>query len=304
MYGEQRFPRRVYFADRENFLRFLDKTDEFSQLLDEISVIERLFPAASAWARSHPAAVWDKRGFWSQLCLVLQHLVEHPRPGCYPRDLPIGVSGKLLGENQALICSILPIIPGPHWQPGVDYFDQLGLRRPPASFVRFRFLDADVREENHSMHPELALSADALAASPLRARRFFVTENLMTYLAFPNVPGAIVFFGEGNAVPRLERLDWLRKNSLVYWGDLDPFGFVILSRLRRRFPALESMLMDRATLDQYHALGAPGKRPEVNAIELLTASESEASRAVFDQSWSLEQEKIPQTAVHAWLYGR
>lgn len=32
------------------------------------------------------------------------------------------------------------------------------------------------------------------------------------------------------------------------WGDIDTHGFAILDRLRRHFPQVRSMLMDRATL--------------------------------------------------------
>ena len=58
----------------------------------------------------------------------------------------------------------------------------------------------------------------------------------------------MVIFGGGYAVGLLESLAWLADLDVVYWGDIDTHGFAILDRLRRHFPRLRSVLMDRATL--------------------------------------------------------
>ena len=64
----------------------------------------------------------------------------------------------------------------------------------------------------------------------------------------PPLADAIVFFGAGFDVLRLGRVPWLRERDVVYWGDIDTHGFVILDRLRGQLPNVRSTLMDLDTL--------------------------------------------------------
>lgn len=75
-----------------------------------------------------------------------------------------------------------------------------------------------------------------------------VVENEISYLAFPGVPDAVAIFGEGFGLATLERVRWLHDKELVYWGDIDTHGFVMLDRLRTGFPTVRSILMDHETL--------------------------------------------------------
>ena len=95
---------------------------------------------------------------------------------------------------------------------------------------------------------ELRLRTDELAEVELVIETVFVVENEVTYLAFPAVPCSIVVFGSGFALTALEDLPWLKRMTIVYWGDIDTHGFDILNRLRSRFDSVQSMLMDEETL--------------------------------------------------------
>ncbi len=303
MFGQQRFPSRVFFPDAGNFLRFIEKESEFAIIVREITLIENLVPSASTWAREHPLDVLAKSGKWADIAAVLNYLLLFPRPECYPRQLPLHVSGKLLGDEQRTICSILSTIPGPHWTQGPDYFAQLGLRQPPASFLRFRFLDQAVRTANGYPVDDLSVSIDTLRIQPLGAEKIFMVENLMTFLAFPPVRGALVLFGEGNAAARVADLTWLRQTNLTYWGDLDPFGFVILNRLRAKFPNVRSILMDGSVLAKYESYATEAKLPTDYNLPHLTDSERDVARELFDRRRSIEQEKIPQLELSAVIEG-
>jgi len=60
-----------------------------------------------------------------------------------------------------------------------------------------------------------------------------VIENKTTFLTFPALlPGWLAIFGNGNSITVCGRLEWLKGRRLLYWGDLDPAGLQILSRLR------------------------------------------------------------------------
>jgi len=75
-----------------------------------------------------------------------------------------------------------------------------------------------------------------------------VTENKVNFLTLPEAPGTMALFGGGYAIELLDRVEWLRRTPLHYWGDLDTHGFAILDHLRSRLPHTRSFLMDRETL--------------------------------------------------------
>jgi hypothetical protein len=115
----------------------------------------------------------------------------------------------------------------------------------------------------------------------------------MTFLAFPYVRGSLEIFGEGNAATRVTDLKWLSLANLSYWGDLDPFGFVILNRLRASFPSVRSILMESSRLEKFDAYASEAKLPADYNLPYLTQGERRTAREVFDRRRSLEQEKNP-----------
>ncbi len=86
------------------------------------------------------------------------------------------------------------------------------------------------------------------------ASRIFITENEINGLAFPDVPGAVVIFGLGYGLDRLSEIEWLTQRPMHYWGDIDTHGFAMLDRVRAIFPAVQSLLMDRSTLEAHSHL--------------------------------------------------
>lgn len=117
--------------------------------------------------------------------------------------------------------------------------------------------------------------------------------------------------------------------QVVYWGDMDAAGFEILSKVREQGVECESMLMDRATYDEYAVYGTnsmpdsgksgkdgrrangsekeiaprkpratPGLRPDERALyEALCTGEGVPFRR-------LEQERIPIVVAMAELHRR
>lgn len=94
---------------------------------------------------------------------------------------------------------------------------------------------------------------DELAGIEVPFPRVIIVENEVTFLALPSVPGALAFFGAGFDVLRLGRIPWLRNRDVVYWGDLDTDGFVILDRLRGQLRDVRSVLMDLDTLKAHES---------------------------------------------------
>ena len=116
---------------------------------------------------------------------------------------------------------------------------------------------------------------------------------------------AIAFFGSGFDVLRLGRLPWLQGDDVVYWGDLDTDGFVILDGLRAVLPRVRSILMDNDTLLAHQSQWTTDPKPSRRDLDRLTADEHAVYRQLRDNSLGtsvrLEQERVRYDSVVAAL---
>jgi hypothetical protein len=115
------------------------------------------------------------------------------------------------------------------------------------------------------------------------------------------VPNAIVIFGGGYAASALESLPWLADCEVFYWGDIDTHGFSILSRVRRRFPRVRSLLMDRETLLAHQSQWVTEPSPAVADQDYLLAAEADLYHdlvsGALGPSVRLEQERVRFSAI-------
>jgi hypothetical protein len=143
---------------------------------------------------------------------------------------------------------------------------------------------------------ELAVRADELTGPPPGTARVFIVENEVTYLALPLADDAIVILGGGYAIGLLEPLRWLADLNVVYWGDIDTHGFVILDRLRRHFPDVASMLMDRDTLLAHRSQWVTEAGPARASLTALSPEESGLYQSLVEGDYGpavrLEQERV------------
>lgn len=94
------------------------------------------------------------------------------------------------------------------------------------------------------------------------------TENLVNFLALPDMPRTLAVFGGGYGFEGIRDTAWVGGVELLYWGDLDTHGFHTLDQLRSHHPHARSIVMDQETLlarrdfwvredSPSHAAGAP-----------------------------------------------
>lgn len=120
----------------------------------------------------------------------------------------------------------------------------------------------------------------------------------MNGLSFPECPGSLVIFGLGSGANSLVDVPWLREAEVYYWGDIDTYGFAILSRLRVFLPLARSFLMDEQTLLAHRELWGREEAGQRFAkdLERLTAEEKVLFQALRENRWGqnvrLEQERI------------
>jgi len=229
-----------------------------------------------------------------RLTAVLVELSCGRGVGLYVRQLPIpGLDSKWIGANRARVTDLLRALRDSPVDG--DLWALAGLRREPA-VLRMRLLDPALRGQVGGL-TDVTAPVEQLAALPMSPARVFIVENLQTGLAFTDLPGSLVFMGQGYAVECFGQIPWLRGAAGWYWGDLDTHGFAILDRLRGYLPEVRSLLMDEETLLAHRSLWTVEAKPRRGeASDKLTTAERALYQGLIEGRWGtgvrLEQERI------------
>ena len=310
VHGRNRLPRAALIPTATDALRLLGRTRDAERFDRVVASTRERCPELLEWLAHRPLAALEQADAWERILAVVAWFRAHPRPGLYLRQLDIpGVDTKFIETRRRLLGELLDrVLPAEAIDTrhtGARGFEcRYGLRTRPVT-LRLRLLDPALYLHGLS---DLSAPVDELAqldpsAWPTPVERVFIAENEINGLAFPRHPRALVIFGLGYAVEHLDRLPWLQRLPIHYWGDLDTHGFAILDRLRAHLPRAQSLLMDRATLETHHDLWGQERedRRHTGDLTRLTPAEDELFRMLRDDipgdRVRLEQERIP----YGWL---
>lgn len=299
-FGEQSFPVEIFFDTSEDLLRYIGKSTEFRQLTQRIAAIREQQPGLQSWLQNHWKQLLTLDVDVRDLLKLVAYICEHPRPNCFPRELPLSVSTKLIETHEKLLGEWLDLLLAPesiaseysHRQ----FAKRYGFREVEPHYL-IRLLDAELRQELSFPGCELSLPLSNLAALPLRDVRVVLVENKVNLLTFPEMQRGIALGGLGHGIEVLLDMPWLQSNQIVYWGDVDVEGLSILSRLRERYPHVRSMLMDDDCLERWQPLLIRGNESTLVRPIHLTEGEGRAFDRCRTMSLRLEQERIPQSEV-------
>ena len=149
-----------------------------------------------------------------------------------------------------------------------------------------------ISEKCFSGTNDISLPITQFKSLNIPVRTIYIVENKMNMLTFPSKQDSIVLWGHGFGVDVLKDVEWLKSKRILYWGDLDTHGFLILSEIRKHFKQIESFLMDRETFDAFFE-DDKGIETNVENDLCLTQEEKEMFQYLKENSYRLEQEKIP-----------
>lgn len=291
-WGTQRLPDRVYFESELEFLQLLRKQAEVERFRRNVLHTREVCPELAEWLPDNVLRVIEFAEVWPDLLKVCRYFLAHPRPSQYARQLPIDVHTKFIEGHRGILRSMLDfVLPSGTIVDTSHFEERFGLRYEEPQ-IRFRLLDPGLKSA-------LSLPVDDLSVplSQFRALRWsdltvLVVENKMTFLTLPALPNTIGVFGGGGAAELLASVGWLIGCPLYYWGDLDVHGYHIVSRLRRTFPGLLTLMMDEETLHRFITPGSMGLPASYEDSEWLTAQELRVYEKVKAGNLLLEQEKV------------
>ena len=299
--GAQQLPACAWIDTLEDALRWLHKLDEWNRFAGMVETTRNSLPNLLPWMEKHPQDALTLESDWLRLLVVVSWLVNNPHPNIYLRQVDIpGVHTKFIEAHRGVLSELLDLaLPAE----AVDY-TKSGSRQFAARYgfldkpvlIRFRVLDPGIAWGLNPLCPDIALDAESFSRLCISARRVFIIENEVNYLAFPYVSGSIAIFGAGYGWEALSRCQWLRDCAIHYWGDIDTHGFGILDQLRAHFDHVNSFLMDEATLHAHSALWGVEGSPLRTELFRLTQEERTLYHSLRDntikEGLRLEQEHI------------
>jgi len=296
-WGRQRFPERVWFDGEADFLKAVRKQEEVRRFRENVALIRHECPELTPWLEGNVQRILDHARSWPGLLAVCRYFQQYPRPNLYAREIPLNIDTKFIERHQGVLRSLLDCVLADSCMAQCDRFEERFGLRYDEPLIRIRALDADLQARLGLICPDLSLPVGHFRGLGWSNITVIVTENKMNFLTLPGLPRCIGIWGAGNAAELLTSATWLSECQLVYWGDIDIQGFHILSRLRRAFPHVRSVMMDCATLNRFQASLGSGIEDNQALPECLSSTERQAYERVARENLRLEQERIPQTCV-------
>lgn len=303
--GTQTLPKRATIDTERDFLRFIEKEEEFGAFRQDVALVREQVPQLEAWMRHSPQHVIEQHGVWPELLAVCRYFLEQADNAgirdarLYLRELPVSVHTKFIEQRRGLVQALLEHLL-PHEaiaQEAATFEQRFGLREKEPT-VRVRLLDEQLFRRYRLPISDLSVPISQFAALDLlRGQRCIITENEMTFLTLPLLKDTFALFGGGFMVRSLERLPWLADCPIAYWGDLDAQGFQILSSLRARFPHVTSLMMDAETLETFSAFCVESTPCVVRTLPHLTSQEHALFIRLAEANQRLEQEHISHAYV-------
>ncbi len=342
--GPQTFASRLTFADASTVARFVGESAAWDLASARRTRLVASWPplARSGLGTFYVDLAREAPEDFDRLMALLSWFMAHSNSGLYVRQLPVeGVDTKWVDRTRRSLVSQLLLrakggIAPPEAPDAVatdapqtelvnpsptpvgeepadnlsayDFHRICGLRRPPIR-ARIAVLCPGLRQQIGGVR-DLESSIEDLVRLPIRPCGIIVVENLETAYSLEDAPGVIAAVKLGNAVGLVSQFPWARGLPVLYWGDVDTYGFSILAQARQALEPhgshVESVLMDALTVEKYLALivNEPVQASNVGH-RWLRPTEIEVYEGLLGNRWGtnvrIEQERLPWPEASALL---
>lgn len=298
--GRNEVPERIFIETQADLLKLAGCEQQFVDLSVAVQQLRDALPQLESWIHSNTRLLTEASADVGDLIHVTQWFQKNPNPNCFAREIPLSVHGKFIEQNQRILKQWFDVAgvlsSNAIRSDETNFYRRYGLR-DWEPLITVRCLDYTIQQRLRLPCAEASVPLEYLNEVDLPGVRLFVVENLTNLRTLPAVPNGLVIFGMGNAAVNLRPLSILANSNIVYWGDLDTYGFRILSQYRQQVGEATSVFMDIETLNSFRHLMTPRDYKPMTLPPQLTDAETGAFHVCNEHNLQLEQERIPQAAV-------
>lgn len=309
VFGEQRLPESANFPSLPVVAQFLGAAAvRRLELLDSrLDPFRRVDSALGRAAARRAARIEEmSSGEAAMLARAIPQMRQGMGENTFLRSLPLeGVDTKFVERNHQTILLILD-----EWKDGAVVESGgleawLGCLTKGEDRLLVRPLCPATRAAFRNGR-KMWMTSDDLVALDMPGYRLLIVENETPAFELPEIEGCVAVASCGGNLGWMTA-PWLDGREIAYWGDIDSWGFRLLSIARGHRPALRPLLMDHATWDKHPAIVVTEKLAVREIPQHLTAAEQALFVLLRDHANAparMEQEKLDRewvvAALQAW----
>lgn len=294
--GEISMPDDIYFENVEDYVKFIEKEKEFLAFRKVAMKSQKLLPAMLPWMQENPLKVIKYLVNWESILTIGKYFLANPQPKMYVRALPLDIPTTFIEKHTTILTEIFDaILPATAINMQENQFEKRFGLLYAEPIIRMRALDKMVFENWFS--EDISLTVSDWKNQIIKAKKIFITTDLLNFLRFPNSPESLIIYGNTTTLKVLKELPWMAEKPIYLWADISIKSFQLLADLRQSFPQVNSFLLDKITFEKHATFASLSPREEGTMITGLTTAEQQFLLYLnnLEGNNTLLQQHIPQT---------
>ncbi|MFK7982579.1 MAG: DUF3322 domain-containing protein [Saprospiraceae bacterium] len=272
--GEISMPDDIYFENVEDYVKFIEKEQEFLAFRKVAMQSQKLLPAVLPWMQENPLKVIKHLAHWQHILKVGQYFLDNPQPKMYARALPLDIPTTFIENQTTILTDILTaILPVEAINPQANQFEKRFGLSYSEPIIRMRTLDEAVFVD-WSMQ-DISLPTSTWQAQSPKVKTIFICTDLLNFLRFPNHPESLIIFGNTVTLKVLGELAWLAEKTIYLWTDIAINHFQVLADLRQPFSKIQPFLLDKTTFEKHQNFATASAKENKMMIKGLTQDEQQ-----------------------------
>lgn len=297
--GNQKWPIEVVVDTDADYLWLIGKESEVVLFQSLCARLLNWRPTLKSLFSEEPLLILQHQDQWNALILVIDYCINNNLNSFYLRNIPVSVHTKYIEENRTIIRKLLSFLDSERFQSIENDLElYLGVTKKPKLFAA-RWLDSELARLYNNNRTVFAITASDLRNVEWHLKEIWIVENETSLFMLPEKKNTLVICGSGKAVELLNSIPLFQKNRLVYWGDMDEDGFLILSNFRSNYPNLLACMMDEETLNSHIDFieKQPAKYKTSASNHFLLPHEFNAFEKLKIVNGRLEQERLEMSYI-------
>jgi hypothetical protein len=240
--GIMTMPDEIFFENPQDFLKFIERENDFLAFRKAIDHTKRLAPTLLVWAAENCLKVQKNAIIWEDILKIVLFFIQNPTPNCYWRQLPIDVDLAEMEAHQTLIGELLEVVLPPKaiFSEEKEFAPRFGLRYDEP-MLRSRWNDEDLA---------LPIAIFIKKQCDFSIKKVFFLTEKNVYLSFPSQDDTLLIFWE-HPTTLLAKFSFLSEKTCFLVTDISPKSFEQLSEMRNHLPNLQSFLMEKNVFDAF-----------------------------------------------------